>query len=341
MTKETTYPGISWNEGSYIVDTAFSAETGVFALGLGDGRVALRLIDKPETAVCPPVQAHQGGLTALAAAPDGKSFISIGEDGRVARITATGSVEEIHRIDRAWLEQLAVHESGLIAVAYKKNVVLLDGSGKTKAVFSDHSSTVQGICFDPKGKRLAATHYNGISLWWVNGEAGQKPEVKAWKGSHLGIRWSLNGKYILTSMQENNLHGWRLPDFADFAMSGYAVKPRSFDWTADGRWLATSGSPGIICWDCGGKGPMGKPPTVLGEACADTTIRVACHPELPLIAAGTLQGVIYLARFDDENLVWLKIVDAGEVTALRWSEDGRLLIAGADNGMVHAWVFAA
>lgn len=39
---------------------------------------------------------------------------------------------------------------------------------------SDHSSTVSGLAFNPKGKRLAVAHYGGVTLWWT-ATLGQTP----------------------------------------------------------------------------------------------------------------------------------------------------------------------
>ena len=64
----------------------------------------------------------------------------------------------------------------------------------------------------PKGYRLALAHYNGVSLWFPNVEAA--PTFLEWKGSHLDASSSPDGRFIVTSMQENALHGWRARRFA-------------------------------------------------------------------------------------------------------------------------------
>ncbi|HVY12750.1 MAG TPA: WD40 repeat domain-containing protein, partial [Alphaproteobacteria bacterium] len=305
---------------------------------LADGRVVLRLLDKPET-VLKEITAHEGGLCRMAAATGADYLITTGEDGRVMRVEADGASKELARFENEWVEHLAVHESGVVAVGFKKTAVLLDGEGKILARFEDHPSTIGGLCFDPRGKRLACSYYGGVRLWWVGGGADQKPHTLNWKGSHLDIRFAPSGKYLLTCMQENALHGWRLPDFADFAMSGYARKPRSFGWTEGGKWLASSGSPGIICWDCSGKGPMGRPAVILGEDVQDLTVQVACHPHMDMVAALTEAGGAYLARFQDSRIVNLKTSGQSEGVALAWSPSGRHLMAGTEDGSCYCWAF--
>lgn len=330
------YAGPSWKEDASLLALHAFEEKGVLAAARADGRVFFRLLDRPET-VLKEAAAHQGGLCAAAAL--GESLFTTGEDGKLLRLSPEGEVTEIARFEKAWLEHLALHESGVMAVSYKKTAVILNADGKILAELPNHPSTVGGLCFDPKGKRLAAAHYGGLSLWWVGGGSTQKPQRLNWKGSHLNLRWAPGGKYLLSCMQENALHGWRLPDFADFAMSGYVVKPRSFNWDATGRWLASSGSPGIVCWDCGGKGPMGRSAMVLGQDNPEVVSQVACHPELSLVAAGTEKGSVYLARFEDERIVNMKTNTPSEIVYLNWSPSGRYLLAAAEDGQGYVWQF--
>ena len=64
--------------------------------------------------------------------------------------------------------------------------------------------------FAPKGLRLAIAHYNGATLWFPNASAA--PQKLEWKGSHLGITVSPDGRFLITAMQEPTMHGWRLLD---------------------------------------------------------------------------------------------------------------------------------
>ena len=75
-----------------------------------------------------------------------------------------------------------------------------------------------GLAFAPKGRRLAIAHYNGATLWFPNTAAA--PERLEWKGSHVGVTFSPDGRYLVTAMQESALHGWRLVDGKHMRMSG-------------------------------------------------------------------------------------------------------------------------
>jgi hypothetical protein len=49
-----------------------------------------------------------------------------------------------------------------------------------------HPSGVTGLAFDTKGKRIAASHYNGASLWFVAAKT-DSPRKLEWKGSHTAL----------------------------------------------------------------------------------------------------------------------------------------------------------
>jgi WD40 repeat protein len=189
---------------------------------------------------------------------------------------------------------------------------------------------VGALAFAPKGFRLAVAHYNGASLWFPNAKA--QPETLEWKGSHLGAIFSPDGRFLVTAMQESTLHGWRLVDRKDMRMQGYAARVRSLDWTADGKWLATSGSNQLILWPFSGKdGPMGKTPQLLAPADAQVEV-VACHPREPIVAVGYADGLVLLVRLEDGAEILARKPADVAVTALAWSKRGTLFAFGAEDG---------
>jgi WD40 repeat protein len=192
-------------------------------------------------------------------------------------------------------------------------------------------STVGGLAFLPKGLRLAVAHYNGASLWFPNAPQAA-PEKLEWKGSHLGATVSLDGRFLVTTMQEPMLHGWRLTDGKHMRMSGYAARVTSFGWTAGGRFLATSGSTQLILWPFQTKdGPMGKQPRLLAPSEHRVAI-VACHPRQDIVAAGYGDGLVLFVRLEDGAEILAKTPGTAPVSALVWSADGLLLAFGTENG---------
>jgi WD40 repeat protein len=229
-----------------------------------------------------------------------------------------------------WVEHVAAHESGLRAAVVGKAVHVLDGAGAALKSLA-HPTSVTGIAFDSKGKRIAASHYNGASLWFVAAKE-DKPRSLEWKGSHIGVGISPDGTHVVTAMQENTLHGWRLADGQHMRMAGYPAKTKSISFTAKGRWLATSGADCIVLWPFFGGGPMGKAPTELAGGDQALCSAVACHPQQEVVAAGFDDGLVLIAEVTSGRVVPVAAPGRGAVSALAWSDTGTHLAFGTETG---------
>jgi WD40 repeat protein len=303
-----------------IVGVHFFRQTPVFVLG----EEAL-LFAAPEDNRR--VALHGGGI--LVSAADGVRIVTGGDDGKLIATDSDGAHEVLATDDKKrWIDQVALGPDGAVAWAAGKVAHVRTGKGELRDL--DVPSTVAGLCFFPKGFRLAIAHYNGATLWFPN--AAAKPDVLEWKGSHLGVSVSPDGKFLITTMQEQTLHGWRIVDAKHMRMSGYSARVRSLSWTHDGKALATSGSEQLILWPFEGKdGPMGKQPTMLAPSPARCSA-VACHPRQPVAAAGFADGSVLLVRIDDGALILAREADGSPVSAIGWSADGQVLAMGTESG---------
>lgn len=300
---------------AYVVAVAWSGTMPAFALGDG----TLRLGSNS-------VAAHDGAIMSLAATPDG--FITGGDDGVFQHVARDGSTAEIAGFGMKWVEKVAAHGS-IVACAVGKTVHLYDGTTKLKTL--DHPSSVTGLAFDAKGKRIAGSHYNGATLWFVGAKV-DSPRKLEWKGSHLGIAIHPAGEAVVTSMQENSLHGWRLSDGQHMRMSGYPAKTEAMSFTKSGRWLASSGADTIVLWPFHGGGPMGKAPTELAGGDNVICTSVACHPQTEMVAAGFADGLVLLADIASARILPIAPPGKGSITALAWSPDGSRLAFGTETG---------
>jgi WD40 repeat protein len=273
------------------------------------------------------VALHDGGI--LTTAGDGARIVTGGDDGKVMAVDARGQANVIAQDPkRRWIDHVALGPDGAIAWSAGKNAFAHTGKGEAKTI--EVPSTVGGLAFAPKGVRLAVAHYNGVSLWFPN--AAAEPERLEWKGSHLAVSFSPDGKFLVTAMQEPMLHGWRVVDRKHMRMSGYSAKVRSLDWTADGHWLASSGSEQLILWSFQSKeGPMGKPPRMLAPYPARAVV-VACHPKEAVVAVGYADGLLLMVRIEDGAEILAKKPGAAPVSALAWRADGKALAFGTEGG---------
>jgi hypothetical protein len=299
---------------------------------LGDAAV-LACADGTVTVIGPDLKgtrAHDAGILVASLTKD--AVVTGGEDGRIVRTRADGSAEVLADEKGKWIDAIAIAPDGSVAWSTGKTVSARSFKGETRVMSAP--TTARGLAFLPKGYRLAISHYNGASLWFPNTSA--EPEPLPWKGSHIDASVSPDGRYVVTSMQENALHGWRITDKAHMRMTGYPAKTRSMSWSHDGNWLATSGAEAAIIWPFSGKdGPMGKAPRECGVRPVRVS-QVAFHPGALVLAIGYDDGFVMLVRLTDasELLVRAPRIDDGAkaITALGWDATGRRLLMGGADG---------
>jgi WD40 repeat protein len=111
------------------------------------------------------------------------------------------------------------------------------------------------------------------------------------------VTFSPDGKYIVTAMQENALHGWRLRDKGELEMSGYPAKIKSFAWIGDAPHLATSGANEAIYWLFDGKdGPLGRAPICVADGGKQIATCVQALSEENAVFAGFCNGAVLFVR---------------------------------------------
>lgn len=309
----------------HCVAAAFIGGIPVFALAEG----TLHWLDHGEKST----RLHDGLLTAIPSL-DGKSLLTGGEDGKImafspAHLSSTDSPTELADCGRKWITSIAAGPQGAVAFASGRNATVRFADGKTKEFACPRS--VEGVAFAPKGMRLGIARYNGATLYFPATES--KPVELEWAGAHTGITFSPDGNFLITAMQENALHGWKLADGRDMRMSGYPAKVKSFSWSARGRWLATSGAPAAIVWPFSGKdGPMGKAPVELGTRGTVMVTSVACHPTDEIVAIGYHDGMVLAGRIADQKEVLLRRPGKGAISSIGWDAEGRRLAFGTETG---------
>jgi WD40 repeat protein len=320
--------GVARDLGAHVIAACFDRAGIQCAFGLGDGSVHLAAGGAWMNAV-----AHDGAVMALCADVSPRGFLSAGDDGNLQRVGEDGALSTFFSTGGKWIEQVtsfAEGRGGVVACAAGKQAHLFDAAGE-KLKSLTHPSTVTGLAFDAKGKRLAASHYNGASVWYVSAKV-DTPRLLEWKGSHIGVTMHPAAEAVVTAMQENSLHGWRLADGQHMRMSGYPAKTESLGFTKNGRWLASSGADSIVLWPFFGGGPMGKPPVEVAQIENVLCMRVACHPKDELVAAGFADGTVVVAQISTKRVVVLAEASGDPVSALCWSPEGGRLAFGSEGG---------
>lgn len=304
----------------HCIDARFIQEVPFFALA--DGTV--HRLDNGHKVT----EAHDGLLCAIPSI-DGKSLLTGGEDGRVCATGLNGVPSELSNLPRKWMTALAAAPGGAIAFASGRSAWVQSGDGSAREI--SHERSVEGLAFAPKGLRLAVARYNGVTLHWP--ATNSTPTELEWKGAHVMVMFSPDNRFLVTSMQENALHGWRLDDNRHMRMTGYPNKVKSWSWSPKGKWLATAGAPAAIVWPFSGKdGPMGKGPLELGTRGDSLVTAVSCHPVEDIVAIGYSDGMILVGRFGDQKEVLLRRAGSGAISAMNWDQTGHRLAFGSEAG---------
>jgi WD40 repeat protein len=308
--------------GAPVVAAHFLGDIPVFVLG------EEALLFAPRDGEPERIGAHAGGI--LAVASDGERILTGGDDGNVVA-TRRDRIHEVVATDakRRWIDHVALGPDGAIAWSAGKEAFVHARKGEPRRL--EVPSTVGGLAFAPKGLRLAIAHYNGVTLWFPNATQAA-PERLEWKGSHVAVGFSPDGRFLVTAMQEPTLHGWRLVDGKHMRMSGYSAKVRAMSWSANGKALATSGSRELIVWPFQGKdGPMGMQPQMLAPA-PQLVCAAACHPKNDATAVGYEDGTVLLVRIADGAEVLARRPGHEPISALAWNAAGTTLAFATEGG---------
>jgi WD40 repeat protein len=309
--------------GGAVVAVHFLGDDAAFVLG-EETLVLARDAEERRVAI------HGGAI--LGSATDGARIVTGGDDGKVVATDANGESETL-ATERRWIDHVALGPDGVAWSSGKQAFVrIAKGKDKDKGErVLDLPSSPGGLAFAPKGFRLAVAHYNGATLWFPNAPEA-KPDKLEWKGSHLDVTFSPDGRFLVTAMQEATLHGWRIVDVKHMRMSGYATKVRSMTWGPGAKWLATSGATRLVVWPFQGKdGPMGKSPKVLSPA-EHRISAVAAHPKQEVCAIGYEDGMMLLTRIEDGAEILARGAGNAPISAIAWNAAGSRLAFGTEDG---------
>jgi WD40 repeat protein len=278
------------------------------------------------------VEAHHGAVLSACLPPTGEGLITGGDDGRVVLSTPTGATE-IAKVPGRWIEALdASPDSKLIAFGAGRELHVRDAEDPAFTRLFVHEKSVADVAFDPKGRRLAVATYGGVWLWYAR-IADQKPVTLKWAGSHIALCWSPDGKFVISSMQENQLHGWRVADEKNMRMGGYPSKVKSLAFLSKGALMATSGANGAVCWPfAGATGPMGKQAAEIGWDEAALTTRIATAPQTSWLAAGLDDGRVWAADVTGQKLEPVRTDKGAAITALAMAPDAKRVAWGDEDG---------
>lgn len=306
------------------VTAALFDKTGaVFALGDGSVRFASGEYN----------EAHDGAVLCAVVHPSGDGVVTGGDDGQVIWHRRGEAGLLARSAKGAWVDAIdASAESGLIAFSAGRTLSVIDARDAAFRRDFQHERTVSGVAFDPKGRRIACSTYGGAALWFAR-IAEQKPTLLKWAGSHIAVTFSPDGAFVVTAMQDNQLHGWRIKDQKNMRMGGYPSKVKAMSFLSNGQLLATAGAQGAVLWPfAGANGPMGREAIEIGYDEGSTITLVDSRAKHGLLAAGLSDGRVWVADPAGQGLRFLKSDRGPAIAALAMSPDADAVAWADEDG---------
>ena len=313
----------SFTFDAQVTAALFDRDGAVFALGDGSVRFEDGHYD----------EVHDGAVLCAALHPSGEGVVTGGDDGQVVW-SRKGEAGLLARSARGqWIDAIdASADTKLIAFSAGKTLSVIDATDAGFRRDFEHERTVSGVAFDPKGRRIACSTYGGAALWYAR-IAQQKPVLLKWAGSHTGVAFSPDGNFVVSTMQDNQLHGWRLKDAKDMRMGGYPSKVRSLAFLSGGQLMATSGAQGAVLWPfIGANGPMGREATEIGYDENALVNLVAARPAHGRLAAGLTDGRVWIADPAGQGLNFVKAERGPPIVALALSPDATRVAWADEDG---------
>ena len=234
---------------------------------------------------------------------------------------------------RRWIDHVALGADGAVALVGRQGGVRQPRAAASHAV-SRRRRRSGGLAFAPKGLRLAIAHYNGVDARGFRTRQAQAGAARMEGLAPRRRRFSPDGRFLVTAMQEPMLHGWRLVDGKHMRMSGYTAKVRSMSWSA--RRQMRSRPPArdeLILWPFQGKdGPMGSEPAMPARRSTASSPRSPAIPARDIVAVGYEDGTVLLVRSPDGAEILARRPDGNLVSALAWNAAGTRLAFATEAG---------
>jgi len=293
--------------------------------------------DKSGTRVWMQHKTHDGGILAMSVHPNGTTFATAGQDGRVLVWgIAKGHINRHIDVDTDWVENVAWSLDGKwLAASCSRKVHIYNSSGEEVWRSDDHPSTVSAIGWSSAGE-LATACYGRVTFFEAStGKLCQKLE---WKGSLVSMALSPDGDVVACGSQDNSVHFWRRSTEQDSMMSGYPAKPAALTFDDTGTLLATGGGAAITVWSFQGNGPEGTRPGILDFHVQPVT-RLSFARRGMLLASTARDGVVAVWSLQEDGngdpIGAAVLADLG--TDLCWRADATKLAAIDAQGGVTVW----
>jgi WD40 repeat protein len=322
----------------YVVDLAWSPDGTHLAVVGGEGKVALASAEPFSLAV---IGEHMLGTLALAWQPHSRRFATAGQDGAVALWDAAGAREFMRWKPAMSATQALAYSPGgdLLATAAGKSVTLWTAEGDKVHAFAPAASTAVSLAFDKPGTDIGVALNGEIAVHRIEKSRYETRRYK-WPAPCLTVNFSGNGRFLASGMADGSLHFWNRSTGKDSQMRGYDGKVQLVAWSDNSKYLASCTGNELVLWDFSGRGPEGTKPVVLNGH-TDRVDGFAWQPGGEHLVSGGRDWRLVLWRPGKAREPIDVQMGDGEISALRWSPDGKRVAVGEKKGRVSLYEMVA
>ena len=247
---------------------------------------------------------------------------------------------KIHFGSREWkpgrgmIEHVQTSPDGsLLAAGQGKTLHIFDAAGSDEQSLRDLPTVVSDFAWNPKSPAEIATAGAGGAVLWRLGE--KEPFARFdWGGASLQVRWSNDGRWLATADQTPSVHVYDIPKDTPLKMEGFESKVRALAFSADGKRLATAGSPVVTVWPCASsKGPDGARPIQVDGSESEVQA-LDFSPVTGQLATGDGKGTLLVVTFEKGQFRRKRVrLDSG-ISTLAWHPSKPLMAVGHESGAV-------
>jgi WD40 repeat protein len=328
----------------YVIDLAWSPDGALLAVASAAGPI--HIFDTATGRALGELPGHEGGSNALAFAPVGPGttgasslLASGGQDGQV-KLWEPAHLQHLATapLGSGWVEHLGwrplAPKAGaghLLAATCGRTLSFVRADGTLTHTTVPAPKTYSALAWQPAAGCVAAAYFGGVQLWDADDFIRQK-ELPYANGIHA-LAWSPDNRWLVSGNQDPSVHLWLPEQDEEFHMSGYESKVKELSFDRTGRWLATGGGRDACIWDCSGRGPEGREPTMLphdGRVCA-----LGFQNAHSLLATAGEDGVLHLWSVDRRQPLRATVRMPHPATRVAWSPNDDYLAVGNDKGLVY------